>query len=169
MKETEPDTQHYPVKENPFWLTFEACVQKYGAVLLTFIVIAALCGAFSEGFLSKKTRQSGDQKLAVHYERFGRLQSDMNMTVTALSPAHQRVVITLDGDFMQQYEIRTLQPQPTSMSSENGALRLEYTGVRPGAAFDVWLGLTPLLPGRSTQQISMDGAQSVAIGQFIYP
>lgn len=76
------------------------------------IVISALAGLFSHGFLSDRTQETGDKQLQVHYERFGRLQSDMALAITVRAPKHEQLVITLGGDFMQQYEIRTLQPQP---------------------------------------------------------
>ena len=133
------------------------------------IVISALAGLFSHGFLSDRTQETDDKQLLVHYERFGRLQSDMTLAMTVRAPKHEQLVITLGGDFMQQYEIRTLQPQPDQVSSRNGVLRLEYSHAHPGEAFDLWLGLTPLLPGRATSQIGVEGVSSTGIWQFIYP
>lgn len=169
MKETAPDPQNHPVRENPRWLRFESRVQQYGAYLLFLIVISALAGLFSHGFLSDRTQETGDKQLQVHYERFGRLQSDMALAVTVRAPKHEQLVITLGGDFMQQYEIRTLQPQPDQVSSRNGVLRLEYSHAHPGDVFDLWLGLTPQLPGSATSQIGVEGASSTSIWQFIYP
>ena len=76
MKESEPPMHHHPVKENPFWLRFEARTQKYGALALLLIVIAALGGLFSEGYLSDKTAHNHNGHLTVDHQRFGRRQRD---------------------------------------------------------------------------------------------
>jgi len=169
VKESEPPMHHHPVKENPFWLRFEARTQKYGALALLLIVIAALSGLFSEGYLSDKTARNHNGQLTVDYQRFGRLQSDMNMVVNSNVPQQGRLTVTLGGDFMQRYEIRTLQPQPSSMTSQNGALRLEYRGLYPGSTFTLWLGLTPLSPGSISSQIEVESLPGITLWQFIYP
>ncbi|MGK9175712.1 hypothetical protein KXR87_21250 [Yokenella regensburgei] len=169
MKEHHEPVYSHPVKENPFWLRAEARIQKYGALLLMLIVLAALGGLFSEGYLSDATARNHNGQIAATYQRFGRLQSDTSMRVSVKVPQQERVVITLGGDFMQGYEIRTLQPQPSAMSSQNGALRLEYNNVYPGTTFTLWLGLTPLAPGSMTSQIDVDGLPGITLWQFIYP
>ncbi|WP_039055468.1 hypothetical protein [Enterobacter sp. Bisph1] len=168
-KNSADSKEAWPVEDNPFWLHFEKQVQKWGAIALIVIVIAGLCGLFSQGFLSKKTAVSDDQKLMVEYDRFGRLQSDLDMQMTANASADSRVTFTLGGDFMHDFEIRTLQPQPQKMYSRSGELVLEYARPAPDKPLTVWLGLTPLGVGTSTQTLSVNSATTVTLTQFIWP
>lgn len=162
--------QHqYPVVDSPFWLHIEMLMQKGGAIILLLIVVAALGGLFSQGWLSAKTASSADHALTVHYDRFARLQSDIDMQLTANPAQANRAVFTLGGDFMQDFEIRTLQPQPLKMYSQNGELVLEYARPQADKPFTVWLGLTPQGVGSSDAQISLNGAAPVAVKQFIWP
>ncbi|WP_342321980.1 hypothetical protein AAEY27_17135 [Kosakonia sp. BYX6] len=160
---------HFPVTDSPFWLHVEMQVQKWGAITLLFIVVAGLCGLFSQGWLSAQTASSSDRKLTVQYDRYGRLQSDIDMQVTASATLNSRTVFTLGGDFMHDFEIRTLQPQPEKMYSQNGELVLEYARPHADQPFTVWLGLTPRGVGRSEQKIVLNGATTVAVKQFIWP
>ncbi|MGY5958243.1 hypothetical protein ACUY4R_001115 [Kosakonia sp. BK9b] len=164
-----PKTQQpYPVADSPFWLHVETRVQKWGALLLGGIVIAALCGFFSQGWLSDRTVTSADNTLSVHYDRYGRLMSDNDMRLTANAGSSQ-VVFTLGGDFMQDVEIRTLHPQPQKMYSQDGQLFLEYTRPDAQRPLTVWLGLTPQAMGTSTQRFSLNGAPAITVEQFIWP
>ncbi|AHJ75073.1 hypothetical protein [Kosakonia sacchari] len=159
----------WPVEDNPFWLHVEMQVQKWGAIVLIAIVIAGLCGLFSQGLLSKKTVTSADQRLSVEYDRFGRLQSDLDMQITANATTDNRITFTLGGDFMHDFEIRTLQPQPLNMYSRSGELVLEYARPATDKPLTVWLGLTPLGVGNSTQRIAVNNATPVTLTQFIWP
>jgi len=169
-KRTPHQQRHdYPVEDSPFWLHLEMYMQKCGTVLLALIVLAALLGCFSQGWLSGKTASSADQKLTVRYERFGRLMSDFNLQITANAPTHNRVVMAIGGDFMHDTEIRSLQPQPQRMYSQGNALILEYDSPATDKPFTVWLGLTPLGVGSSAQHFTLNGTSAVAITPFIWP
>ena len=165
---TDPD-EAWPVEDNSFWLHVEMQFQKWGAIALIIIVIAGLCGLFSQGWLSKKTATSADQTLTVEYDRFGRLQSDLDMQLTTRAAHDSRVIFTLGGDFMHEFEIRTLQPQPQKTYSRSGELVLEYARPAPDKPLTVWLGLTPLGVGSSVQTISVNNGATLTVTQFIWP
>ena len=120
----EKKSHRYPVADSPFWLHVETKVQRIGSVLLIAVVIAGLLGLFSQGWLSARSAHSSDGKLTVQYDRYARLQSDIDMQLTANASKERRTVFILGGNFMQDFEIRTLQPQPEKMTSQNGELVL---------------------------------------------
>lgn len=165
----EKKSHRYPVADSPFWLHVETKVQRIGSVLLIAVVIAGLLGLFSQGWLSARSAHSIDGKLTVQYDRYARLQSDIDMQLTAHASNERRTVFILGGNFMQDFEIRTLQPQPEKMTSQNGDLVLEYARPHPDQPFTVWLGLTPQTPGSSELRLSLNETTQVAVKQFIWP
>lgn len=170
QKSSSPHRQpDYPVADSPFWLRIEMILQKAGSLVLMLIVIAALGGLFSQGWLSEKNISSRDGKLTVQYERFARLMSDYNLQITANVPTGKRLVLAIGGDFMHDTEIRSLQPQPQKMYSQGNALILEYDITTSDKPFSVWLGVTPLSAGRSAQLFTLNGTSAVAIAPFIWP
>ena len=167
-KNMTPARRDYPVADSPFWLHVEFLVQRAGAVVLLLIVLAAVCGVFSQGWLSEKTATSRDHQLTAHYDRFGRLMSDGNMQLTVNTSANS-AVIALGGEFMRHYEIRTLQPQPSRMYSQGSELVLEYARADAEKPLTVWLGLTPLSAGSSTQYVTLNGDATLTMKTFIWP
>lgn len=168
-KKPHPARRHYPVADSPFWLHVESLIQRYGAILLGLIVLAGLSGFFSQGWFSAQTSHSADRKITVQYDRFGRLMSDFNMQLVANAPAGKQVVFALGGDFMHDFEIRTLQPQPEKMYSQGNELILEYSRTESDKPFTVWLGVTALGVGSSMQRFTLNGASPVTLDQFIWP
>ncbi|MDT3411009.1 hypothetical protein [Kosakonia cowanii] len=167
--EMEKKSHRYPVADSPFWLHVETKVQRIGSVILFAVVIAGLLGLFSQGWLSARSAHSSNGKLTVQYDRYARLQSDIDMQLTAHASNERRTVFILGGNFMQDFEIRTLQPQPEKMTSQNGELVLEYARPHPDQPFTVWLGLTPQTPGSSELRLSLNDTTQLAVKQFIWP
>ncbi|POP44271.1 hypothetical protein CHU32_02360 [Superficieibacter electus] len=157
-----------PVYDNDIWLRFEAGCRRWGFLLLLLILIAGICGLFSSGLFSDTTATSANQRLSVDYERFARQTSDMSIKVRVRGEPGRGFTLSLGGDIMARYEIRTLQPQPQRTQSQNNSLLLEYPGSGPGE-HSVWIGLEPLTPGNRHNTITLNGAEAVTFSQFIYP
>lgn len=157
-----------PVYENAIWLRFEAGCRRWGFLILLLILIAGICGLFSSGIFSETTATSGNEHVAVKYDRFARQTSDMSITVRVRGEPGRGFTLTLGGDLMARYEIRTLQPQPLRTLSQQYTLILEYPGSGPGE-HSVWIGLEPLNPGNRHNTIVLNNNETVAFSQFIYP
>lgn len=153
-----------PVQENNFWLHVEARARQFGLFIMLLVVLAAISGLFSQGYFSHAERASGDGKVTLEYERFGRLLSDMEMKIVA-KPGGARTTIVLGGEFMDKFEIQTLSPQPEKMINQGNALVLIY----PHPDATVWLSLIPLTAGNSHNWIAVNGGQPLPFRQFIYP
>lgn len=166
---TTPANKSSPVVEKPFWLNFEYQLRRVGFILLLLIVVAALAGLFSRGYLSEATRTNDDRSLTLHYEKFNRLLSDMDMKISSVIPAGKRNRIVLGGDFMEGFRIDTLQPQPDKMYSLNGEVVLEYPPSAAGVEQTLWLSLTPMKFGAIKSTLAIDNGSPIVFQQFIYP
>ncbi|MGB7802304.1 hypothetical protein [Buttiauxella sp.] len=166
---TTPADKSSPVVEKPFWLNFEFQLRRVGFIVLLLIVVAALVGLFSRGYLSEATRTTDDRSLTLHYEKFNRLMSDMDMKIISVLPEGKRNRIVLGGDFMEGFRIDTLQPQPDKMYSLNGEVILEYPPSAAGEKQTLWLSLTPMKFGSINSTIAIDNGPQITFQQFIYP
>ncbi|WP_347113872.1 hypothetical protein AAHB66_17875 [Leclercia sp. S52] len=70
------------VKQSHAALQFEYNARRFGFVLLLLIIAAALSGLFSGGYFSEATKTNAANSVQVEYQRFGRLQSPVELKIT---------------------------------------------------------------------------------------
>lgn len=169
MKTTPADKSSLPIVEKPFWLSFEFQLRRMGFALLLAIVIAAMVGLFSRGYISDARIANDSGTLRIDYEKYSRLMSDMDMKITSSQIRENRNRIILGGDFMDSFRIDTLQPQPDKMYSLNGKMVLEYSVSAPGSEQTLWLSLTPMKFGATHSTVAIDNGPEITLHQFIYP
>lgn len=167
-KPDEARSRRYPIQEHMRWQRIEWRIERIGYVCLFTIVILGACGLFSKGVLSDRKVVSADGSLQVDYERFGRLDSDMAMTIR-LKPQQGRFTLAINGEEMDNFQIQSLQPQPQQAVSSKNTLELSWAspGYRDGAT--VWIGLQAQKPGRYPVTVTLDNKVSVQFTQWIYP
>lgn len=169
MKTTPADKSSLPIFEKPFWLSFEFQLRRMGFALLLAIVIAAMVGLFSRGYISDARIANDSGTLRIDYEKYSRLMSDVDMKITSSQIRENRNRIILGGDFMDSFRIDTLQPQPDKMYSLNGKMVLEYSVSAPGSEQTLWLSLTPMKFGATHSTVAIDNGPEITLHQFIYP
>lgn len=158
-----------PVRENMRWQRTENVIQRVGEIILIAVVILGACGLFSKGFLSEGTAQSRDRTVSVEYERFGRVQSNMNMAIR-LSPQNAaEFTLRIGSGALDRLEVQTLQPQPVRSFTAGNTLLLTYSSRDVKAGHSVWLGLQPQSPGRVQVSVGLEGAEPARFTQWIYP
>ena len=169
MNPTPADKSSLPIVEKPFWLSFEFQLRRMGFALLLAIVIAAMVGLFSRGYISDARIANDSGTLRIDYEKYSRLMSDVDMKITSSQIRENRNRIILGGDFMDSFRIDTLQPQPDKMYSLNGNMVLEYSVSAPGSEQTLWLSLTPMKFGATHSSVAIDNGPEITLHQFIYP
>ncbi|KFC79989.1 hypothetical protein [Buttiauxella agrestis] len=169
MNPTPADKSSLPIVEKPFWLSFEFQLRRMGFALLLAIVIAAMVGLFSRGYISDARIVNDSGTLRIDYEKYSRLMSDVDMKITSSQIRENRNRIILGGDFMDSFRIDTLQPQPDKMYSLNGKMVLEYSVSAPGSEQTLWLSLTPMKFGATHSTVAIDNGPEITLHQFIYP
>ena len=157
------------VKESRFALNFESGFQTIGFGVLLCIIFAALIGMFSNGYFSTAQKSNPTRTLTVDYERFGRLQTEFKLHFTVPAQSAGRYIVSLGGDFNENFQQGSLSPQPDSMYSRGKTLYLIYNDVNNKSDFSVWMYITPTVPGKSVSSISVNGQPGITFWQFIYP
>jgi len=158
-----------PIIEKPFWLRFEYQLRRVGFVFLLAIVVAALVGIFSRGYLSQAHRSNDAGSLTLDYERFNRLTSNADLKINSIPTPGKPNRIILGGDFMEAFRIDNLQPQPANMYSQNGKVIIEYNALAGREKQTLWLSLTPMKIGVMKSTVALDNGADISFQQLVYP
>lgn len=169
MADNENQSRHYPVKENMPWQRLEWHIQRVGFVLLLLVVFAGAIGIFSKGWLSNQSATSTDSRLGVDYERFGRRESNMDMTLRLKQLRGNSYEIRLRGPQLDNIQLQTLQPQPDEAWSTGDSLVLRWHRRADQQDATVWIGTQPQDFGRYHLTVTLDDASQVQFSQFVYP
>lgn len=157
------------VKESGTALSFEQRFRQAGFAVLLLIVALALGGFFSTGYFSSAQKENENHTLRLNYERFGRLQTEFKMRITASSTNSGEYLFRLDGDFSDNFQPGNITPQPDRMYSQGKALFLAYNASKSGDDFTVTMYVTPTTPGKSVSRVTFNGGSDIRFWQFIYP
>lgn len=170
MAKMEESSQPLPgIKQSRFALQFEYFCHRFGFGLLLIIIAAALAGLFSDGYFSKASLSNTSNSLQVDYQRFGRLQNQIQLKITTHRPEAGRHVLRIGHDYTARFETENIWPQPDEMYSEGGALILIYNEVKSRGDFSVWLYTSPDQPGKAVTSVAVNNEPAVSFWQFIYP
>lgn len=171
MRKSVPDeyaSRRYPVEENMPWQMKEWRWQSIGNVLLFMVIILALLGVFSDGVLSETKTGNRAGTLLVEHQRIMRALSDETFTVRMKSPANRPFELIVGRDFMEHYQIQTLQPQPQSSRTTSAGLVLTWPG-QPDEQQTLWLGVQPQSAGSFTATFALQAEEPVSIKQWVLP
>lgn len=157
------------IKESELFLNFECAARKVGLGLLLIIILAALAGFFSTGYFSRTEKTNAQQNLTVAYERFGRLQTEFRLKITAHSRVADKYIFSLGGDFTSSLEPNSIWPRPDSMYSKDNRLFLVYNNLKSMNNFSIWIYVTPTDPGKLNHSLQLNGEPEIRFWQFIYP
>ena len=168
MKKDELASRHYPVQEDMRWQRRESLIQRIGEYVLIVIVIMGACGLFSKGILSDGQAQSPDGSVSLHYERFGRIDSNMNLRIRVAPQAGERFTVTLGSGALDALQIQSLQPQPLQAITRDNTLQLTYAS-ETAEGHVIWLGIQPQAAGRVALSVHVNHQVPVTVSQWIYP
>ncbi|EOC1345061.1 hypothetical protein G9X43_00700 [Cronobacter turicensis] len=157
-----------PVREHMHAQRIEWRIQQGGNWLLFAIVLVALLGGFSDGWLSETSATNQEKSLTVEYQRFLRAESDEPFALRIQGPKNQPVTIAFGGDFADRFVLQTLQPQPVVTHTGQHTLTLTFAPT-PDGAHAVWIVTQPQSAGRLTSTVTLEGASPVHLTQWVYP
>ena len=157
------------IKESKRILNFEEKFRQIGFIVLLCIILLAVLGGFSGGYISETSSTNKTRNVTVDYERFGRLQTDFKFKISAAPHPGEKSIYRIAGDFNQFYEPVTIWPQPDSMYSKGDDLYLIYNNAENHTDTSIWLLITPIRPGSPMSRIQLNGEPEMRIRQFIYP
>ena len=157
------------INENLQALRFEYNFRRYGVVFLAIIIIAALCGLFSSGFLSSAHHENSASSLTVDYDRFARLMSETEVNVQVKNSGLAHTSLDFSPTLLSHYQIGDIRPQPDKMYSANGHLILVYNENSSGAPLSLWLSITPKTFGKLSTTLQANRQPAVTFSQFVFP
>ncbi|WP_435954961.1 hypothetical protein [Dryocola sp. BD626] len=157
-----------PVQEDMHWQMKEWQLEKWGSRVLIALVILALFGAFSDGPLSQTTAVNKDGTLSVEYQRVMRAMTNETYTFRIKALTGEPTVLTLGRDFMDNFEIETLQPQPLVTHTSLHEMVLTWPA-SPNREQAMWLTAQPQSSGHFTSTITHKGAEPVTLSQWVLP
>ncbi|WP_455427151.1 hypothetical protein [Dryocola sp. LX212] len=164
----EYSSRKYPVEEDMRWQIKEWKIEKWGGVGLMLLVLLALLGVFSDGWLSQTTSRNPAGTLLVEHQRVMRAQSDENFTIRISSSTGQPTILTLGQDFMDNFVIQTFQPQPLITHANQHEMVLTWPA-NEGKEQALWLTAQPQSAGYFTSTFRLKGAEPVTISQWVLP
>lgn len=157
------------VTEEQRFLNLEYAVHNAGFIILLCIILCAVAGVFSGGYLSEARKVNNAGTLVLDYERFGRLQTGFALKISALPEANQKSVIRVGGEFNTVYEIENIWPQPDRMYSKNNTFYLVYNADNTPQKMTIWLMIKPLKPGIFKSAVQLNTGPDIRFNQLIYP
>lgn len=107
--------------------------------------------------------------MTVYLERFGRLQTEFKLKISATDQRSGENIFRIGGDFNTFYETENIWPQPDSMFSKGDDLYLVYNTRENQQDISIWLFVIPVKPGSAKNVIQLNSGPEIHFRQFIYP
>lgn len=159
-------SRQYPVQEDMAFQRRMWIVQRIGWALLGVISLAALCGLFGNGVLSKRTATGAE--MSIEYERFERATRRASFGFRLAASANTERRLHLNRAFQEGFEISSVQPPPLQSSVDADGIDLIFA-VTPSVAGQIVIWARPHRYGTVGIKARVDDTQPVAFRVFIYP
>ncbi|EGT0647579.1 hypothetical protein JAF95_000631 [Citrobacter braakii] len=157
------------IEESQYFLSFEARFHKLGFAVLLIIISLAVLGVFSDGYFSNAMSKNTTGEVTLNFERFGRLQTEFKLKISATDQHSERGIYRIGGDFNAFYETKNIWPLPDRMYSKGDDLYLVYNTNKNQENMAIWLLVTPVKPGSTTSVLQLNSGPEIRFNQFIYP
>lgn len=157
------------IDEKWSYMNCEARIHKIGFFILICVVLLAILGFFSGGYFSDAVAQNATKRITLYYEKFGRLQTQFQMKISATTEQSGKNIYRIGGDFNAFYEAENIWPLPDQMYSKGGDLYLVYNRTEIQEDTAIWLIVTPIKPGRTHSTLQLNDEPEISFRQYIYP
>ena len=157
------------IEESQYFLSFEARFHKLGFAVLLIIISLAVLGVFSDGYFSNAMSKNTTGEVTLNFERFGRLQTEFKLKISATDQHSEGGIYRIGGDFNAFYETKNIWPLPDRMYSKGDDLYLVYNANKKQENIAIWLLVTPVKPGSAMSVIQLNSGPEIRFSQFIYP
>jgi hypothetical protein len=146
-------------------------VQRIGWGGMALIIVAALAGVFGSGPLARVEVTDDRQTFRLEYDRFGRYEGELFLTLLLLPEATKthRVLVEIDRRYWTSQVVEYIIPEPlTSRIGIDGFLyTFEIEALSPSAV--IVFRLRPEYLGALNGRIRVNDGSSVTLHQFIFP
>ena len=157
--------------EDETFVRRQHAVQRVGWFLMAALVVAALAGAFGRGPLSNDSATARDQSLSLEYDRFGRSQAETELKFHISEKAldTDTLRLWLDRQYMARFQVVDINPEPERTDLSFDRMTLVYRVPKRDGPLSVKVVLEPTERGSFEGACGIEGKDSVAFKQFVYP
>lgn len=136
-------------------------------IILFFIILLAITGLFSNGYLSDQTKELalGNK---VKYEKFLRFKRESQLNIDCIPNSDSLYYITLSRSYFEKIQLKEITPLPLFEKQESGKIFYFFSSSSDRIQ-QVVFALRPIQPGKIHLRISFNGAEETELNQFIYP
>jgi len=142
-------------------------VQRVGWGVIGLIVAAAIAGWFGTGPLANAHVQSA--VFEIEYERFVRRHRATELTVRALAPAGSGALrLVIDNHYLERAQISDIVPPPLRKEGGRQSTAFVFES-RPAVPDRIVFRVKPEHAGPLEARIALDGGDTLAFHQFVFP
>ncbi len=144
----------------------EWAVQRVGWTLVAIVLIAAVAGLFGGGPMARQAMAAGDTRIEM--DRFVRYKSSSEWRFRPGPSSNANPLrISIDSNFLAQYEITTITPRPSRTSSSGNLVMFEFERDRSTA--DIVFHVQPIRMWRHEGVLRVRELPPITVRQFVYP
>jgi hypothetical protein len=137
-------------------------VQAAGLVFILALVLCAGVGVFGDGLVSKT--KIIENSIEIEYQRFYRLEAIMELKIKDQN-ATDGLVISLPNSYLENFEIKSILPEPGVNRSKGGKVEYMFEGKDH---INVTFYLIPRKTGNIESIVHVNNGQ-FTINHFIFP
>lgn len=168
-KENEFVERTEPVKENIRWIKTAWISERVGYLLLAAFIVFSTLGGLSQGILSDRLYQNEKGDVRVKYEKILRNSSESDIFITYPTIGNKPQIITLEGDYIQDYDIEYINPHNIRASTTAHGLVLYPPVTTKAESATAKITFKPNESGRYHMRIALDGKGILTINQYVLP
>ncbi len=162
---TDRPLRRLPIEDDMRFQKATWMLERAGWGGLALVIIAALAGVFSNGYLSRTAlRQDG---FAVEYERFQRASVMTPITVTLPESREVEAPLRFGRALQEHYKIETIEPRPARGTAGEAGLDLYFEPPEHGP-LTIVLWVRPRAVGFVALRAASRGTE-LNLPAFIYP
>lgn len=163
------DARSKPLQEHMLWIKVSWVAEKIGFIALAAFILYALLGGFSQGWLSDSIIKSPQGTLEVVTDKYLRTSSESPLIIHYRPNEQGETAITLQGNFIDEYDISDILPPNALIESEPGKWVITFHPPKNQTRATVKLMLKPRDFGRYNVAISIDNQQEIKLQQIVFP
>jgi hypothetical protein len=163
------ESRTYPIAEDMPAQLVTWRVQRVGWIGFALVCLAALLGAFGDGFLARAEVVDPTGRLRIEYDRIDRRDAPSILRISAGNlPPGGEAIVRYGRGFVDKRSLRAVDPAPLRAAGDAAGLVHTYA-VPPSGSIEVLVEYRPRELGASTARIGLAGGPELTIAQFVLP
>jgi hypothetical protein len=146
-------------------------VQRIGWTIMVLLILGGLFGLFGRGPFSRTLTSDPSIPLSLEYERFGRYQSRLTLSLHVSPGASEdgKVRLWFSQDFLSRVQIQGITPHPDGTELSSSGTTYIFTLAEPNQGGDVIVHGEAQAIGLLSGKVGLSESRSIPFTQWIYP